>query len=71
MLTLPYTDVFNFCCVQLLLYNEHVYSGTPLNGHPSTADTCDITDNSECPDCISVEFNTFKPPQQRTPRYSV
>ena len=22
------------------------YSGTPLNGHPSTADTCDITDNN-------------------------
>ena len=46
------------------------YSGTPLNGHPSTADTCDITDNSECPDCISIDFNIFKPPQQRTPRYS-
>ena len=26
------------------------YSGTPLNGHPSTADTCDITNNSESPD---------------------
>ena len=26
-----------------------VYSGTPLNGHPSTADTHDITDNSEVP----------------------
>ena len=39
-----------------------VYSGTPLSGHPSTTDTCDITDNSECPDCISIDFNTFKPP---------
>ena len=28
-----------------------VYSGTPLNGHPSTADTHDITDNSGSPDC--------------------
>ena len=35
-----------------------VYSGTPLNGHPSTADTHDITDNSESPDCPSVHFNT-------------
>ena len=26
------------------------YSGTPLNGHPSKADTHDITDNSESPD---------------------
>ena len=38
-------------------YLEH-YSGTPLNGHPSTADICDLTDNSECPDCISIDFNT-------------
>ena len=48
-----------------------MYSGTPLSGHPSTMDTCDITDNSECPDCISIDFNTFKPPQQQTPHYSV
>ena len=26
---------------------------------------------SECPDCISIDFNAFKTPQQRTPRYSV
>ena len=31
-----------------------VYSGTPLNGHPSIADTYDITDNSESPDCIAI-----------------
>ena len=31
-----------------------MYSGTPL---PTTADTCDITDNSECTDCISIDFN--------------
>ena len=37
---------------------EFVYSGTPLNGHPSTADTHVITDNSESPDCPSVHFNT-------------
>ena len=35
-----------------------LYSGTTLNGHPSTADTHDITDNSESPDCPSVHFNT-------------
>ena len=34
------------------------YSGTPLNGHPSIADTHDITDNSESPDCLSIHFNT-------------
>ena len=29
---------------------------TPLNsGHPSTADTHDVTDNSESPDCPSVQ----------------
>ena len=31
-----------------------MYSGTPL---PTTADTCDITDNSECTDCISIDFD--------------
>ena len=46
-----------------LRYNN-IYSGIPLNGHPSTADTCDITDNSECLDCISIDFtDTFKTPQ--------
>ena len=38
---------------------------------PHLADTCDITDNSECPDRISIDFNIFKPPQQQIPRYSV
>ena len=51
--------------------NSTYYSGTPLNGRPSTTDTCNITDNSECPDCISIDFNTFKPPQQRILHYSV
>ena len=53
------------------LTDDLQYSGTPLNGHPSTADTCDIMDNSECQDHISIHFNTFELPQQRTPRYSV
>ena len=35
-----------------------VYSGTPLNELPSKADTHDITDNSESPDCPSIHFNT-------------
>ena len=34
-------------------------------------DTCVITDTSECPDRISIDFNTSKPSQQPTPRYSV
>ena len=47
--------------MQLYLYNTlSNYSGTPLNGHPSTADTCVITDISEYPDRISIDFNTFK-----------
>ena len=33
------------------------YSGTPLNGHPSMADTHDITDNSESPDRFAIDFN--------------
>ena len=48
-----------------------VYSGIPLNGYLSMADTCNIMDISECPDCISIDFNTFKTPQQQTPLYSV
>ena len=50
---------------------EQDYSGTPLNGHPSTADTCNITDISEYPDCMSIDFNTFKIAQQWTPRSSI
>ena len=44
-------------------------SGTLLNGHPSTEDTCDIMDNSERLDHISIDFNTFKTPQQQIPHY--
>ena len=36
-------------------------------GHSSIVDTCDIMDNFECPDHISI----FKPPQQRTLLYSL
>ena len=49
----------------------YMYSGTPLNRHPSTADTYNITDISECPGRISIDFSTFKTPQQWTPRYSI
>ena len=31
----------------------------------------DITDNSECPGSISIDFSLFKSPQQRTPLYCV
>ena len=35
----------------------------PCLSNTLTADTCDtcITDNSECPDCISIDFNTIQP----------
>ena len=36
------------------------YSGTPLNGHPSTADTHDIMDSIESPDRFSIHFNILK-----------
>ena len=40
-----------------------IYSGTPFNGHPSTADTYDKTDSSESPEHISICFNTINPPE--------
>ena len=36
-------------------------SGTPLNGHPSKANTHDITDNSESPDCSPIHFILKQP----------
>ena len=47
------------------------YSVTPLNGHPSTADTYDTTDTFKCPKCFSIYFNTLATPEWRTPPYSV
>ena len=37
------------------------YSGTPLNGHPSTTAICDITANSTGPDQTYVDFCSSKP----------
>ena len=37
------------------------YSGTPLNEHPSTVNTHDITDNSESPN--HIDFNTLETPE--------
>ena len=34
------------------------YTGNLPNGHPSTVDTHNITDNSESPDRPSFHFNT-------------
>ena len=52
-------DLLTKCPIVIKFHDqENIYSGTPLNGHPSTADTYDITDNSESPDCPSVHFNT-------------
>ena len=53
-----YTHYYNHCGRHLLLY-----SGTPFNGHPSTADTHDITDTCDCPDRVSIDFNTLKTPE--------
>ena len=50
---------------------QESYSGTPLNGHPSTVDTEDITDSLESPDRFFIDFTTLKTPELRTPRYSV
>ena len=45
-----------------IVFKISIYRGTLLNGHTSMADTCDIMANSECPDCISIDFNIPKPP---------
>ena len=37
------------------------YSGTPHNEHPSMADTHDIMDISESPNCPSIHFNASNP----------
>ena len=46
-----------------------------VRGHsivePHLTDTHDITDSSESPDHFSLDFNTLKTPELRTPRYSV
>ena len=42
--------------------NLNDYSGTPLNGHPSTADTYDITKNSESPDRFSLDILNSRHP---------
>lgn len=46
-----------------VLAANSAYSGTPLNGHPSTADTHVISDSSESLDRHSVDFNTLEPPE--------
>ena len=67
------------CCQQhYAISAQNTVEPSPLNRHiymyvqhvqyvcPTTADTCtyDIVDNSECPDCISVDVSTFKSPLQ-------
>ena len=37
------------------------YSGTPLKGHPSGADTCDTTGNLQSPKCLPIRCNTLQP----------
>ena len=43
------------CCACVCII---IYSRTPLNWHPSTADTHYITDNSESPDRPYIHFDT-------------
>ena len=38
-------------------YIDIIYSRSPYNGHPSTADTCNIMSNAESPNCPSIHFN--------------
>ena len=55
--------VVDLLCMYLQYVGKYVYSGAPLNGHPSIADTHDITDNSESPDRFSIDFNTSETPE--------
>ena len=43
---------------QSTLFLISLYSGTLQNGHPSTADTHDITDDSKPHDSLSIYFHT-------------
>ena len=59
----PHFLQLNFIVTLLLVHmvpetKTMIYSGTSLDEHPSTADTHDETDNSESPDCSSIDFNT-------------
>ena len=57
--------------VFLVRSNSNLYSGNLLNGHPSTADTHDIMDNSEVPTVLPFISILKATPEQWTPRYSV
>ena len=48
-----------------------IHNGTPLNGHSSTADTCDISDNAECLDCIYIEFDQYIQPHLKADSYLI
>ena len=65
------------CCQQHhAISAQNTVEPSPLNRHiymyvqhvqyvcPTTAASYDLVDNSECPDCISMDFNAFKPPLQ-------
>ena len=43
-----------------------IYNGTPLNGHSSTADTCDISDNAEY-----LDFDQYIQPHLKTDSYPI
>ena len=50
-----------------LYFIDSHYGGTPLNGHPSMTDTCDVQWT-----ILNVRnINTFQFPEEQTPCYSV
>ena len=55
----------------LELHTRKYYSGTPLNDHPWTTATCDITAKSSGPDWTYIDFHSNQTPEERPPRYSV
>ena len=57
--------------VSLSKAQPNQYNGIPLNRRPSRADTHDITDNSESPNCPYIHFNNQATPEQQTLHYSV
>ena len=62
------STAFSKACEMVSNRSSGSYNSNRYTVEPRLTDTCD---NSECPDCISIDCNIFKPPQQRTPRYSV
>ena len=50
--------LYLYILVKISHCKMYMYSGILLNRHPSTVDTCVITDISECPDRISIDLHS-------------